>query len=146
MYQYDFIFFGGQVEWNGKKIRLYARRAGSTKKKIRKRENKPAETSARWYRERFGGVDTNGNRHIFEEIFGKTRREEGEYRDVFNRRATLCCRKLTKNCHFYFVSTPPNEINEFLEENDLTKVRLIKEGYEALKKKKEHGTLTTDLP
>ena len=30
-----------------------------------------------------------------------------------------------------------NEINEFLEENDITKVRLIKEGYEALKKKKE---------
>ena len=39
-----------------------------------------------------------------------------------------------------------NEINEFLEENDITKVRLIKEGYEALKKKKENGTLTTDLP
>ncbi len=34
-----------------------------------------------------------------------------------------------------------NEINEFLEENDITKVRLIKEGYEALKKKKENGTL-----
>ena len=33
------------------------------------------------------------------------------------------------------------EINEFLEENDITKVRLIKEGYEALKKKKENGTL-----
>ena len=30
-----------------------------------------------------GGVDTNGNRHIFEEIFGKTRREEGEYRKRF---------------------------------------------------------------
>ena len=30
-----------------------------------------------------------------------------------------------------------NEINKFLEENDITKVRLIKEGYEALKKKKE---------
>ena len=39
-----------------------------------------------------------------------------------------------------------NEINEFLEENDITKVRLIKEGYEALKKKKENGTMTTDLP
>ena len=34
-----------------------------------------------------------------------------------------------------------NEINEFLEEHDITKVRLIKEGYEALKKKKENGTL-----
>ena len=30
---------------------------------------------------------------------------------------------------------------EFLKENDITKVRLIKEGYESLKKKKENGTL-----
>ena len=34
-----------------------------------------------------------------------------------------------------------NEINEFLEENDVTKVRLIKEGYEALKKKKVNAFL-----
>ena len=34
-----------------------------------------------------------------------------------------------------------NEINAFLEENRITKVRLIREGYEALKTKKENGTL-----
>ena len=34
-----------------------------------------------------------------------------------------------------------NEINAFLEENGITKVRLIKEGYEALKKMKTDGKL-----
>ena len=34
-----------------------------------------------------------------------------------------------------------DEINAFLEENRITKVRLIREGYEALKTKKENGTL-----
>lgn len=34
-----------------------------------------------------------------------------------------------------------NEINAFLEENGLTKVRLIKEGYEALKNMKKDGKL-----
>ena len=34
-----------------------------------------------------------------------------------------------------------NEINEFLSENGITKVQLIKEGFEALKIKKENGTL-----
>ena len=34
-----------------------------------------------------------------------------------------------------------DEINTFLNENRITKVRLIREGYEALKKKKENGTL-----
>ena len=34
-----------------------------------------------------------------------------------------------------------NEINTFLNENRITKVRLIREGYEALKTKKENGTL-----
>ena len=37
-----------------------------------------------------------------------------------------------------------NEINEFLEENDITKVRLIKEGYEALKKKKDKNNNKID--
>lgn len=37
-----------------------------------------------------------------------------------------------------------NEINTFLEENGITKVRLIKEGYEALKSKKENGTLNKE--
>lgn len=37
-----------------------------------------------------------------------------------------------------------NEINAFLEENGITKVRLIKEGYEALKSKKENGTLNKE--
>ena len=34
-----------------------------------------------------------------------------------------------------------DEINAFLEENGITKVRLIKEGYEALKNKKKDGKL-----
>ncbi|HIY99095.1 MAG TPA: hypothetical protein H9676_00160 [Firmicutes bacterium] len=34
-----------------------------------------------------------------------------------------------------------DEINTFLNENRITKVRLIREGYEALKTKKENGTL-----
>ena len=34
-----------------------------------------------------------------------------------------------------------NEINAFLEENGITKVRLIQEGYEALKKMKIDGKL-----
>ena len=34
-----------------------------------------------------------------------------------------------------------NEINAFLEENNISKVQLIREGYEALKSKKENGTL-----
>ena len=34
-----------------------------------------------------------------------------------------------------------DEINAFLEENRIPKVRLIREGYEALKTKKENGTL-----
>ena len=33
------------------------------------------------------------------------------------------------------------EINAFLEENHITKVTLIREGYEALKRKKEDGSL-----
>ena len=33
------------------------------------------------------------------------------------------------------------EINAFLEENHITKVTLIREGYEALKRKKEAGSL-----
>ena len=33
------------------------------------------------------------------------------------------------------------EINAFLEENGITKVRLIKEGYEALKNMKKDGKL-----
>ena len=33
------------------------------------------------------------------------------------------------------------EINAFLQENHITKVTLIREGYEALKKKKEDGSL-----
>ena len=33
------------------------------------------------------------------------------------------------------------EINAFLEENHITKVTLIHEGYEVLKRKKEDGTL-----
>ena len=33
------------------------------------------------------------------------------------------------------------EINAFLEENHITKVTLIREGYEALKRKKEDGGL-----
>ena len=34
-----------------------------------------------------------------------------------------------------------DEINAFLEENGITKVRLIKEGYEALKNMKKDGKL-----
>ncbi len=34
-----------------------------------------------------------------------------------------------------------DEINAFLEENGITKVQLVKEGYEALKSKKKNGTL-----
>ena len=34
-----------------------------------------------------------------------------------------------------------DESNTFLNENRITKVRLIREGYEALKTKKENGTL-----
>lgn len=34
-----------------------------------------------------------------------------------------------------------DEINAFLNENRITKVRLIREGYEALKTKKENDTL-----
>lgn len=56
--------------------------------------------------QKLGGVDINGNRHILEEILGKARREEGEYRDVFNRRVTMSCRKLTKNCHFILCQHP----------------------------------------
>ncbi|MBO6263009.1 MAG: hypothetical protein J6N93_01885 [Clostridia bacterium] len=33
------------------------------------------------------------------------------------------------------------EINAFLQENHITKVTLIREGYEALKRKKEDGNL-----
>ena len=33
------------------------------------------------------------------------------------------------------------EINAFLQENHITKVMLIREGYEALKRKKEDGSL-----
>ena len=33
------------------------------------------------------------------------------------------------------------EINAFLEENHITKVTLIREGYEALKRKKKDGSL-----
>ena len=33
------------------------------------------------------------------------------------------------------------DINAFLQENQITKVTLIREGYEALKKKKEDGSL-----
>lgn len=63
--------------------------------------------------QKLGGVDTNGNRHILEEILGKARREEGEYRDVFNRRVTMSCRKLTKNCHFILCQHPPSKRNKF---------------------------------
>ena len=34
-----------------------------------------------------------------------------------------------------------DEINAFLNENHITKVALIREGFDALKKKKEDGTL-----
>lgn len=37
-----------------------------------------------------------------------------------------------------------DEINAFLEENRITKVQLVKEGYEALKSKKENGTLNKE--
>ena len=39
-----------------------------------------------------------------------------------------------------------DEINAFLAENGITKVRLIKEGYKALKEKQSKGTLYTDIP
>ncbi len=39
-----------------------------------------------------------------------------------------------------------DEINAFLEKNNVTKVRLIREGYAALLKKEKDGTLYTDLP
>ncbi len=39
-----------------------------------------------------------------------------------------------------------NEINAFLVDNKITKVRLIKEGYKALRDKIENGTVDTDLP
>ena len=39
-----------------------------------------------------------------------------------------------------------DEINAFLEEKSITKVRLIREGYAALLKKEKDGTLYTDLP
>ncbi|MBQ9513855.1 MAG: hypothetical protein IJR66_02600 [Clostridia bacterium] len=39
-----------------------------------------------------------------------------------------------------------DEINAFLEEKSITKVRLIREGYVALLKKEKDGTLYTDLP
>ena len=38
------------------------------------------------------------------------------------------------------------EINAFLKENKITKVRLIREGFKALQKKKNDGTLHTDFP
>ena len=37
-----------------------------------------------------------------------------------------------------------DEINAFLEENGITKVQLVKEGYEALKSKKQNGTLNKE--
>ena len=37
-----------------------------------------------------------------------------------------------------------DEINAFREENGITKVQLVKEGYEALKSKKENGTLNKE--
>lgn len=37
-----------------------------------------------------------------------------------------------------------DEINAFLEENGITKVQLVKEGYEVLKSKKENGTLNKE--
>lgn len=39
-----------------------------------------------------------------------------------------------------------DEINAFLVDNKITKVRLIKEGYKALRDKIENGTIDTDLP
>ena len=38
------------------------------------------------------------------------------------------------------------EINAFLKENKITKVRLIREGFKALQKKNNDGTLHTDFP
>jgi hypothetical protein len=38
------------------------------------------------------------------------------------------------------------EINAFLAENNISKVRLVKEGYAALQKKIKDGTLYKDLP
>ena len=37
------------------------------------------------------------------------------------------------------------EINTFLKENKITKVRLIQEGFKALQKMKDDGTLYTDF-
>ena len=37
------------------------------------------------------------------------------------------------------------EINAFLKENKITKVRLIREGFKVLQKKKNDGTLHTDF-
>ena len=37
-----------------------------------------------------------------------------------------------------------DEINAFLEENGITKVQLVKEGYKTLKSKKENGTLNKE--